>query len=1065
MINKRLFAILSLLALLGGIAAGQVVLNSLPAKVYGQFSLPKTQQELAIPNGTAPNLVEGRELFSPLAVAVDTSVSPEIIYVVDTGNNRVLAWKDAGSFVNGAGADLVLGQRDFYSTTPQGPAGTFNSGFYAPSGVAVDRNGNVFVVDAGNNRILRFPKPFAQEDAPRTADLVIGQENLNGRGANLDAPSPNNPTEASIRTNGTGTGGVQGAGIAFDSDGNLWFSDSGNHRILRYAAADASGAGNSKVSANLVLGQADFYTATPNQGRLSSNDRLDKRNIRFGGPLTFDASGNLFFADDLGRVLMWKPPFTENGRAADRILGIYVLQAGQTPPPAVNDVTFGASANNGILTGGPRGVFCVGDLLFVVDTLNNRLVRYDPAPTWPEEDAAAYVYSPKMSAQFGQESFNTRVPNGGETFEPSAHAFSSPVAAAYANGEVFVVDSGNHRVLAMPYLQDANLPSAAVRVLGQYDFPFRSPNLIEGREVGAGTLPLVLPNNTVMNLPLGPAGAIDKTGDTPRLYIADTGNNRILGFADARRVKFGDTADLVIGQVDLYRSLMNSPINDGTKATQTGLLLPSSVAVDSDGNVWVADTGNGRVLRYPRPFDHWGDLQTADLVIGQPDFESRGDGTASRDRLYRPSSITFTGEGHLLVADLAHNRVLLYRKPSTNGQGADIVLGQPDGSSVSSGNADTQLAMPLGVAVDSDDRLYVADTGNNRILIFDRVTTQPDGGPSALNLPLAANGVQPAGVTVSARTGEIWVPDVRSSRVLRYPRFDQLIFMPNLMYDYGFATYGPRNIVLDATDNLFVFDSSNRITMHYPLHSVVNMGSGFPRVAPEMLALLQAPGVNFSADGAQAGEAPLPKELGDVELLVNGVPAPLKQVQGNSMRFIVPKSAPTSGVAEFLVRRVSTQEILAHNRIAMSIASPAVLFAAENPSAQAQARATNQDGSANTGGKPAAAGQDLTVYLTGHGPISGTPDDGVAPGSEIPVDDVRAFFLTPSGAAIEATQIVSAALDPNEPGVWRVKVKVPTGIPASGTYAFAVIHRSMGSNTVTVGNQVLRVNALVTLTR
>ena len=68
--------------------------------------------------------MEGRELNNPYGVALDTSVTPARLYVSDTGNNRILAWKDAVAFTNGAKADLVIGQRDFFSTGGNGPGRT-----------------------------------------------------------------------------------------------------------------------------------------------------------------------------------------------------------------------------------------------------------------------------------------------------------------------------------------------------------------------------------------------------------------------------------------------------------------------------------------------------------------------------------------------------------------------------------------------------------------------------------------------------------------------------------------------------------------------------------------------------------------------------------------------------------------------------------------------------------------------------------------------------------------------------------------------------------------------------
>ena len=61
-----------------------------------------------------PNLVEGRELNRPLGVGIDAT--RRILWVADTGNNRVLGWRNSSVFESGARADFVLGQRDLLST-------------------------------------------------------------------------------------------------------------------------------------------------------------------------------------------------------------------------------------------------------------------------------------------------------------------------------------------------------------------------------------------------------------------------------------------------------------------------------------------------------------------------------------------------------------------------------------------------------------------------------------------------------------------------------------------------------------------------------------------------------------------------------------------------------------------------------------------------------------------------------------------------------------------------------------------------------------------------------------
>ena len=164
---------IAILALQSGALFAQVILNSQPTRVLGhpQLTLSTTQA----------NWVEGRELNSPQGIAVDTSTSPPIVYVSDTANNRVLVWRRADSFTAGAPSDLVIAQRDRFSTFAQGPGATLSTGLAAPAGLAV-RNGYLYVADTGNNRILRFPNPLQQ--AELFPDLVIGQPSFNSGNAN-----------------------------------------------------------------------------------------------------------------------------------------------------------------------------------------------------------------------------------------------------------------------------------------------------------------------------------------------------------------------------------------------------------------------------------------------------------------------------------------------------------------------------------------------------------------------------------------------------------------------------------------------------------------------------------------------------------------------------------------------------------------------------------------------------------------------------------------------------------------------------------------------------------------
>jgi sugar lactone lactonase YvrE len=190
-----------ILALSSPVWAQAPTINTSPTREFGQPQLSPTLYT------AAPNYVEGRELYAPGSVALDTVSSPHVLYVADMANNRVLAWQNPESLATcGTGnpkcgfASLVIGQRDLFSTLPQGPASSgsqLSSGLSFPTAVAVDSSGNLYVADVGNNRVLRFPQPFKQQAATQpgtlfTVDLVIGQTSATSGGSpNQGLSTPN----------------------------------------------------------------------------------------------------------------------------------------------------------------------------------------------------------------------------------------------------------------------------------------------------------------------------------------------------------------------------------------------------------------------------------------------------------------------------------------------------------------------------------------------------------------------------------------------------------------------------------------------------------------------------------------------------------------------------------------------------------------------------------------------------------------------------------------------------------------------------------------------------------
>jgi len=106
------------------------------------------------------NFINGRGLSGPVAVAIDTSIVPNRLYVADSVNNRVLGYKDVATLVNGGLADLVIGQPVFTSSACNN-GGLSAGSLCVPEGVAVDATGNLYVTDNTNNRVLEYNTPFA----------------------------------------------------------------------------------------------------------------------------------------------------------------------------------------------------------------------------------------------------------------------------------------------------------------------------------------------------------------------------------------------------------------------------------------------------------------------------------------------------------------------------------------------------------------------------------------------------------------------------------------------------------------------------------------------------------------------------------------------------------------------------------------------------------------------------------------------------------------------------------------------------------------------------------------
>jgi hypothetical protein len=337
---------------------------------------------------------------------------------------------------------------------------------------------------------------------------------------------------------------------------------------------------------------------------------------------------------------------------------------------------------------------------------------------------------------------------------PTPSTMYAPRGVLQTDTHLVVADTGNHRLLVW----DAPLPAAdhaaADHVIGQPDMVSEGPKLLF--------------------LPTGLAQCADG-----RFVVADAWHHRLLVWDDVGAACAGATPT-VLGQTD---GLAGEREGCGPQR----FYWPFGVA-EICGVFWVADTGNRRVLGWVGGLPEPG--QGADIVLGQPDFEARGenrDGAVAANSMRWPHAVAASG-GVLFVADAGNHRVLGWRGGVDADRAADVVLGQPDFTTAfespyrPQGNRALRFPYALGAA--GDGRLFVGDTSNNRIAVVDD--------------PTATSTREPAGAGFNRVLGQ---PTFDGNGENRWDRVDHDTFC----WPYGMSFHvdgeGGRLAVADSGNN------------------------------------------------------------------------------------------------------------------------------------------------------------------------------------------------------------------------------------------------------------------------
>lgn len=271
---------------------------------------------------------------------------------------------------------------------------------------------------------------------------------------------------------------------------------------------------------------------------------------------------------------------------------------------------------------------------------------------------------------------------------------------------------------------------------------------------------------------LADVGDIIRDPFSGKVFVADTENNRVLRYRNPATLANGGAAEFAFGQANL-----TSRVSGTSASSNSG---PSGLALDSAGRLWVADPDNNRVLRFNAAVSTTTNAPGASLVLGQPNFTSGGAAmppTASS--MNSPFGLHFDAAGRLWVVDSGNHRILRFDNPDSlsNGAAADAVLGQSSFVTSASGGGASALNSPLDLAVDSTGTLWVADTGNHRILGFPSAATLPNGSPATRILGQRGFASVDAGLSASRLNGptgvfavgdSLWVLDSANHRALRF---------------------------------------------------------------------------------------------------------------------------------------------------------------------------------------------------------------------------------------------------------------------------------------------------------
>ena len=845
----------------------------------------------------------------------------------------------------------------------------------------------------------------------------------------------NNP-----RDGGPAVSGIlsQPEGIATDSRGNIYVADANNHRIRRLAndgtiqtiagtgiagfsgddgaasaaqlnapyglcidrlgnlyVADLANARVRRISADGIITTIAGGGAIPPGGDGDGGQALTAK-LSAPRNVVTDPQGNLYISDFTGqRVLKVDPT------------GTLTTVAGTGTPGYSGD---GASALRAAISY-PAGLAIdrLG-VLYIADTGNKKIRR---------------VYQGNMSTVLGTSAFQLNVPTG---------------LAVDRFDNLYIADNRTTmvRVSQLGFVTSIPMGGADVAVDALDNVYTTGSHLVKRL---TGTNVSVIAGTGTSSFGGDGGNALLARLDTPLGLARDLSGNWYL--ADSQNLRVRRISPQ--GNISTFAGAGANASSPGTQATSIRLSLPTSVAVDSLGNLYFSDTTANRIRRVSPD-------GTVITIAGADGPGLQGDdGPASRAILNNPTGIAIDSENTVYFADTGNNRI---RKITQIGQISTIAGGGSDTSDEGIGLA-AKLIQPMAVATDRNGNIYIAETGGNRIRLLNRAGTLTTlaGARSNLN--------QPRGLRV-AENGDIFFADSGSNTIRRLSAAGELVIIAGngaagFSGDGGSATSAslanPSDVALDPDGSIWISDSGNSrirklaLAQFAPvapaaltdIFSVTHSATMLEQaVAPGEVVSIFAAGLGPEAGavGRITSAHTLETSVAGTQVLFDGTPAPLFYVQDKQINAQVPYII--AGRLETEVTIMIAGVVKGRRRIPVKQSVPGLLTLSGGTG---QIVAVNEDGNSNSASNPAARGTVVTFYATGDGQLGPDAIDGKPYGAAKTPYSVSADFGGYSG------DVLYAGRAPGFVGLMQINVRIPSQFVPSGAVPIVLTVRGESSQT------------------